>query len=599
MATKITYELDINTASIGQLEDKFSKLKSKLDVTPRGTQEWKNLQSQVVGLDSKLKNVRKSVEGVDMEAMAGEAGKFAGGIGAMTGAMILFGDEGDETMQELQENMNKGIGIMMAAKGATEVFTSSMKLLVPVQRALNTAMKNNPIGIVLVATAALAAGIGLLIIKMNEETKDVKSQTEEYKKLKEAIDEANDAKKDSLDLEDRIRIADKLNKRQLENLIKDIETELAAVEDKNTDLLAKQEAFYSKDVDLTIAHNASKNLENAKANKEISDATAEVFAAGIETSENLKEQVKENNKDLFEDLDKSVSTNNKTISELKTSLSSINKLYKTLTPTVDDNTDAYDKNSKSIEELLLEKRKLAQASQDEIDNNTALFNSLDAIAEASDAKEKQRKLDKVNYDKKLSIVQLDIATTLTGGLINLLSKDEEARKENAVIIKTLALGNIAIGLGQTLTNNAIVASSPNIQNAATGGLFGLTMLATMNALAYINAGIQAATIIGTKYEKGGILNGPSHANGGIMIGNNAEVEGGEAIINKRSTKMYAPILSTINAANGNGNAFAGGGDLINYEKLAGMLNDVEVYVVDHQMTKQQGRTAKVKNRSSY
>jgi hypothetical protein len=59
----------------------------------------------------------------------------------------------------------------------------------------------------------------------------------------------------------------------------------------------------------------------------------------------------------------------------------------------------------------------------------------------------------------------------------------------------------------------------------------------------------------------GLLVGPSHAKGGIKIntpGGMIEAEGGEAIINKRSTAMFKPILSAINEAGG-GVKFANGG----------------------------------------
>jgi hypothetical protein len=64
------------------------------------------------------------------------------------------------------------------------------------------------------------------------------------------------------------------------------------------------------------------------------------------------------------------------------------------------------------------------------------------------------------------------------------------------------------------------------------------------------------------FNNGGVLNGPSHANGGIpfSVGGRLgfEAEGGEAIINKRSTSMFRPMLSAINAAGG-GVKFADGG----------------------------------------
>lgn len=66
-----------------------------------------------------------------------------------------------------------------------------------------------------------------------------------------------------------------------------------------------------------------------------------------------------------------------------------------------------------------------------------------------------------------------------------------------------------------------------------------------------------------EYGSGGLFNGPSHKEGGIPVttkgsGNMFEVEGGEAIINKKSTAMFKPLLSSINELGG-GVKFAKGG----------------------------------------
>lgn len=66
-----------------------------------------------------------------------------------------------------------------------------------------------------------------------------------------------------------------------------------------------------------------------------------------------------------------------------------------------------------------------------------------------------------------------------------------------------------------------------------------------------------------EYGGGGLFNGPSHEEGGIPVttkgsGNMFEVEGGEAIINKKSTSMFKPLLSSINELGG-GVKFANGG----------------------------------------
>lgn len=47
---------------------------------------------------------------------------------------------------------------------------------------------------------------------------------------------------------------------------------------------------------------------------------------------------------------------------------------------------------------------------------------------------------------------------------------------------------------------------------------------------------------------GGMLNGPSHAQGGMpILGSNIEVEGGEFVVNKRSAKKYQNTLNAINS----------------------------------------------------
>ena len=59
---------------------------------------------------------------------------------------------------------------------------------------------------------------------------------------------------------------------------------------------------------------------------------------------------------------------------------------------------------------------------------------------------------------------------------------------------------------------------------------------------YING--KRSSVMGAN---GGLLSGPSHANGGMPImGSNVEVEGGEYVVNKRATARNLPLLSAIN-----------------------------------------------------
>jgi len=65
------------------------------------------------------------------------------------------------------------------------------------------------------------------------------------------------------------------------------------------------------------------------------------------------------------------------------------------------------------------------------------------------------------------------------------------------------------------------------------------------------------------YRSGGMVKGPSHKKGGVKFnvgGEVVELEGGEAVINKKSTKMFRDVLSQINQAGG-GVKFEKGGML--------------------------------------
>lgn len=71
----------------------------------------------------------------------------------------------------------------------------------------------------------------------------------------------------------------------------------------------------------------------------------------------------------------------------------------------------------------------------------------------------------------------------------------------------------------------------------------------MGALATTLTGLQIAIMAKqmSKLADGGLLQGKSHSQGGIPIGNTGiEVEGGEYVVNKRSTAKYLPLLQALN-----------------------------------------------------
>lgn len=188
--------------------------------------------------------------------------------------------------------------------------------------------------------------------------------------------------------------------------------------------------------------------------------------------------------------------------------------------------------------------------------------------------------------------------------------------------------------------------------AKTFAMYGWPLGIVPAAFAAAEGAVQVAVISAQQYAKGGIipigdgkngvsmgmLQGPSHSQGGIplMVNGqpvNAEVEGGEilAVINKRSAAQYLPLFSAINATNGvkfeNGGIVGFGWslptpaplppsqsqrDAETWAELRGLRNDVvrlakiqgervdnlKVYVVEKDITKAQKKVANIRAKAT-
>lgn len=127
----------------------------------------------------------------------------------------------------------------------------------------------------------------------------------------------------------------------------------------------------------------------------------------------------------------------------------------------------------------------------------------------------------------------------------------------------------------------IINTAVSVTKALTWGWpLGAIFASIIGAMGAVQTAIIAKQI--SKLADGGLLQGKSHAQGGIAVGNTGiEVEGGEYVINKRSTAKYLPLLQAINeegarkktVANQIGK-YANGGQL-NYERISSNMNSVD------------------------
>ena len=106
---------------------------------------------------------------------------------------------------------------------------------------------------------------------------------------------------------------------------------------------------------------------------------------------------------------------------------------------------------------------------------------------------------------------------------------------------------------------------------------------------------------GKNYGDGGMINGPRHAGGGVMI----NAEGGEAVMTRGAVTMFQPLLSMMNQMGGGTSFSKGAAGQATYDKP--ILNTpsedktpiiIKSYVVSNDMTSLQEKNARLKDLST-
>ena len=202
----------------------------------------------------------------------------------------------------------------------------------------------------------------------------------------------------------------------------------------------------------------------------------------------------------------------------------------------------------------------------------------------------------VERDKKRLQQQLE------SGIINQDKFDKEVRK----IEKDKFIADQRRSIAQALINGALAVTQVLAQTGVAAGIAIPPIIAA-------TAG-QVAVIASQKFADGGMVYGNSHANGGEKFavgGRVVELEGGEAVINKRSTSMFRSQLSAINQAGG-GVKFADGGLLnmpsfatnqfnaVGMNGLAGAMSQGgRVYVLESDITNTQNNVSLIQSQAGF
>ena len=236
---------------------------------------------------------------------------------------------------------------------------------------------------------------------------------------------------------------------------------------------------------------------------------------------------------------------------------------------------------------------IEKEKNDEIEafKESAHFQTLTAEQQADAIEEIEKKHD--DEMLKLKIEQFE--------------KDKKLQIAQAIIGGAQAVMGILAGQG---TGNVIADA------IIKGVLIAAAVATTAFQIATIKAQAPPTAELGgvmddSFFARGGMVHGRSHAQGGEKFavgGRVVELEGGEAVINKKSTAMFKPLLSNINVAGG-GRKFADGGlvfesdttanESILADSLVGAINDQQVLLVEADVTSSQKAVKNIESRISF
>lgn len=225
-----------------------------------------------------------------------------------------------------------------------------------------------------------------------------------------------------------------------------------------------------------------------------------------------------------------------------------------------------DAKQREIEAAVLEDEQRTQRTQSLLDSAQTFADSINTIASIANDN-KLRDLDKshkaelaaINQKERDGLIDRDEADQARRALDEKSDKAaQELLKKQFQRDKIFSIAQIAISTARAVATASANPPGPpfSIPQAVAAGVLGAA---------------QITAVAVQKFEQGGILQGPSHAQGGIPLGGGNEAEGGEAIINTTSTAMFRDVLSDINVAGG-GRAFQSGGILPNVTPTVGTSN---------------------------
>lgn len=606
--TRLQVETDGLSKASAEQRKRFSQLEQEAgkiaDAMADASQRVKNLSDDYRGMTIAMEGIGGAVGGITavqgaLNLFGIESEQANESIKKMTSLLGIL-----QGVQNVSKALNKDSALMTALVTAkNKLLTTSIQEQTTAQLALNAA-KLGMVGAITAVVAALTVLIAKYASAKNEAAelaKTIDNNVAEslskiipkVNKLKDEFNELGDNlnakkkyyeahKKEILEIDGALDTYEKFENAIINNTDKYIEAQkqraraeaaralvventkkMLEEELKNERLFGDGQRTFWEEVALKPLEWIKGKDAVAKAGKEIGDQIQADGKKNIDTLNNIATEAEESANKLLNSLGLGGGSDTSAENNTSTKLETHKKQVTEVKEAYEDWDAVMDELAKSIPNLT-EKEKKRQKQEEFwaplIDSTEELFgDSLDQMDKDAEDFIKNEE----NRQKKLIAIReasLNSATMLLDNYKDYLdsSYEEELQmaegneKKQAEIKKRYAkqkfltqIASIGISTAQAIMATwaafAEVPIAAAIQSAAIGAL-GIAQ--TAQAQKEMNKALKA--------ERGGILGGQSHANGGTMLSNGVEAERGEAIINKRSTAAFAPLLSEINSYNGYG-----------------------------------------------
>ena len=317
------------------------------------------------------------------------------------------------------------------------------------------------------------------------------------------------------------------------NAISAAQLKAVNTQEKNLQEHLKKDSEAYKDYYENVVGSASSLEQLGK----LGELALQQFKAGLmdaDTYKEIKEFIGNKAEEITEDTkkksDEQLEKIYKTIGEVLQYMSQLSGvLFDFWNNSLEAEMDALEKQTELLEKEYSKQEEITQKHTDTI-------NSLEDELQNARGDRRQFIIDQLNEQMQAQQESLQKEQELAA------EKEKLEKKQDALELKRKkaqkAQDLVTAGINTALAITGVLAQQP-------GGLISRTVAAAI--IGAIGAA-QIAVIASKKYAKGGLLEGKSHAQGGIPVGNTGiEVEGKEYIVNKKTTGKNLQLMNYINS----------------------------------------------------